>query len=62
MPRNRWLITQIWSRQRREHATLKRVEMYTYRDYGNIYRLTSLDEVDETFEWILLEAYMLGSI
>ena len=37
VPRIRWLNAQIWLRRRGEHPASQRVEMYTYREYGNIF-------------------------
>lgn len=40
---------------------MQRVEMYTYRDHGLIFRLRNIEEIDEALENLLHESYVLGS-
>ena len=58
--RKSWLILQIWLKRQADHPLLQRVEMYTYRDYGLILRLTEIEDVDEALENLIHESYVLG--
>jgi hypothetical protein len=55
------LILQIWLKRKADHPVLQRVEMYTYRDYGVIFRLTNLEDIDDALKNLINEAYALGS-
>jgi hypothetical protein len=59
--RKSWLILQIWLKRKADHHLLQRIEMYTYRDYGLILRLSNCEDIDEALEKLILEAYALGS-
>jgi hypothetical protein len=59
--RNSWLILQIWLKRKTNHHLLQRIEMYTYRDYGLILRLTDVADIDKALENLIHEAYILGS-
>jgi len=56
MTRKPWLILQIWLKRNAEHPLLQRIEMYTYRDYGLILRLTGLEDTDEALVNLITEA------
>ena len=59
MTRKSWLILQIWLKRKADHPLLQRIEMYTYRDYGLILRLSNIDDIDETLENLIHEAYYI---
>ena len=59
--RKSWLILQIWLKRKADHPLLQRIEMYTYRDYGLILRLTNREDIDESLINLINEAYALGS-
>lgn len=59
--RKSWLNLQIWLKRSADHPLLQRVEMYTYRDHGLIFRITNVEEIDEALENLLQEAYVMGS-
>jgi hypothetical protein len=61
MPRKRWLTGQFWLKKQAEHPRIYRVEMFTYRDYGHMFRLLKPEDMDESFMELLHEAYALGS-
>lgn len=62
VPCKRWLTGHIWLKRRAEHPSIQRIEMYSYRDFGHIYRLNTLVEIDIIFERLLHEAYVHGSL
>lgn len=59
--RKRWLNLQIWLKRRVDHPLLQRVEMYTYRDHGHIFRITEIEDLDQALVALLHEAYAVGS-
>jgi hypothetical protein len=59
--RKSWLILQIWLKRQADHPLLQRIEMYTYRDYGMIFRLTKIEDIDDALENLIHEAYAIGS-
>lgn len=59
--RKSWLILQIWLKRQADHPLLQRIEMYTYRDYGMIFRLTRTEDIDDALENLIHEAYAIGS-
>ena len=60
MPRKHWLEGYLWLRRRATHPSIHRVEMQVFRDYGHIFRLTQLADLDADLVALLHEAYMLG--
>ena len=42
------------------HPAIRRVEMQVFRDYGHIFRLTRLEDLDAALVELLYEAYVLG--
>ena len=60
MPRKHWLEGYVWLRRRAAHPLIHRVEMQVFRDYGHIFRLNRLADLDEDLVALLHEAYMLG--
>jgi Domain of unknown function (DUF5655) len=61
MPRKRWLTGQLWIRRQAEHPRIYRIEMFTFRDYGHMFRLLKPEDINESFMELLHEAYALGS-
>jgi hypothetical protein len=59
--RVRWLNLQIWLKRRADHTLLQRVEMYTYRDHGHIFRLSKIEDIDQALVTLLHEVYVMGS-
>ncbi|MFQ5943920.1 MAG: DUF5655 domain-containing protein, partial [Anaerolineales bacterium] len=62
MTRKKWLNLQLWLRREVSHPLLQRVEMFTYRDHGHIFRLQSPQDIDEQLVAFLRESYALGSM
>ncbi len=62
MTRKHWLEGYLWLRRRVEHPLIRRVEMHVFRDYGHIFRLTTLTDLDPELVALLHEAYALGSV
>jgi uncharacterized protein DUF5655 len=61
MPRKRWLDGYLWLRRQATHPRIRKIEMGIFRDYGHLFRLTRLDDLDEGLIDLLHEAYILGS-
>ena len=61
MPRKQWLTGHIWLKREAEHPMIYRIEMYTYRDFGHLFRLHNPEDVDESFLDLVHEAYALAS-
>jgi len=61
VPRKRWLDGYLWLRRQAVHPRIRKVEMGIFRDYGHIFRLTQLDDLDEDLIDLMHEAYILGS-
>jgi len=61
VPRKRWLEVYLWLYRRAEHPLIHRVEMHVFRDYGHIFRLARLEDLDEELKALLGEAYALGN-
>ncbi len=61
MVRRRWLVGHIWLKRPAQHPLIYRLERYTYRDYGHVFRLTRPEELDAPFLALLHEAYVMGS-
>ena len=51
---------QLWLRRRVSHPLLRKVEMYTYRDHGHIFRLRTSKDIDEQRVALIHESYALG--
>lgn len=62
VPRQRWLTGHIWLKRRAEHPCIQRIEMYIYRDFGHIFRLSKPEDIDIAFEKLLHEAYVHGTL
>lgn len=60
--RKRWLNLQLWLKRRVSHPHLQKVEMYTYRDHGHIFRLASPEDIDDRLIELLRESYAVGSM
>ncbi len=60
IPRKRWLEGYVWLRRRATHPLIRRIEMHVFRDYGHIFRLTRLADLDDDLIALLHEGYMLG--
>ena len=60
MPRKHWLEGYLWLRRRAAHPLIHRVEMRVFRDYGHVFRLNRLSDLDDDFVALLHEGYMLG--
>jgi hypothetical protein len=60
--RKHWLEGYVWLRRRAAHPLIRRVEMQVFRDYGHIFRLTTLNDLDPQLMALLHEAYVLGSV
>ena len=60
VPRKRWLDGYLWLRRQAVHPRIRKMEMGVFRDYGHIFRLTRLDDLDEDLIGLLQEAYILG--
>jgi hypothetical protein len=50
----------LWLRRQAAHPRIHKIEMGIFRDYGHMFRLTRLDDLDEDFQNLLQEAYILG--
>jgi uncharacterized protein DUF5655 len=61
MPRKRWLDGYLWLRRQATHPRIRKIEMGIFRDYGHLFRLTRLDDLDEGLIDLLHDAYILGS-
>jgi hypothetical protein len=61
MPRKRWLDGYLWLRRQAAHPRIHKIEMGIFRDYGHMFRLTRVEELDEDLVDLLHEAYILGS-
>lgn len=59
--RKSWLNLQVWLKRKADHPLLQRIEMYTYRDYGLIFRLSKIEDIDEALSKLIHEAYVMGS-
>ena len=59
--RKSWIILHLWLKRQADHPLLQRIEMYTYRDYGLIIRLTKIEDIDDALENLIHEAYAIGS-
>jgi len=55
-----WLEVVAWLKRPAAHARLLRIEMGVYRDYGHIFRLEKVEDLDEGLVKLLKEAYALG--
>ena len=60
MPRKRWLDGYLWLRRQAPHPRIHKIEMGIFRDYGHLFRLTRPDDLDESLEDLLHEAYIMG--
>ncbi len=60
MPRQHWLEGYLWLRRRAIHPLIHRIEMRVFRDYGHVFRLTRLADLDDELMALLHEGYMLG--
>ena len=60
VPRKRWLDSYIWLRRQATHPRIHKIEMGIFRDYGHIFRLIHLDDLDDDLVELLQEAYILG--
>ena len=59
-PRQRWLDGHLVLARRLEHPRFRQVQTFSPRNHRHLFRLTSLDEVDEEFRGWLREAYRVG--
>ncbi len=55
-----WLEGQFWLRRNAAHPRIQRVEMGVFRDYGHIFKLTRVEDLDDGLIKLLHEAYVLG--
>ena len=60
MPGKRWLDGYIWLRRQATHPRISKIEMGIFRDYGHLFRLTRVEELDDDLMDLLQEAYILG--
>ena len=60
VPRKRWLDGYLWLRRQVAHPRIHKIEMGIFRDYGHIFRLTRVEDLDEELADLLQEAYILG--
>lgn len=60
MPRKRWLDGYLWLRRQAVHPGIYKIEMGIFRDYGHIFRLKHVEDLDEGMIDLLQEAYILG--
>lgn len=57
-----WLNLNLWLRRRVTHDLLQSIEEYSYRDFGHLFRLRGLRDLDEELVGYFNEAYALGSM
>lgn len=57
-----WLNLNLWLRRKVPHPLLQRVEEYSYRDFGHVFRLRTLEDLDQDLVRFFNEAYALGSM
>lgn len=60
-PRKRHLGGHIWLKRPRSHPLVFRIESLLDRDFVHHFRLTHVEEVDESFCDLIREAYSVGS-
>ena len=60
MPRKHWLDGYLWLNRQTFHPRIHKMEMGVFRDYGHIFRLSRLDDLDEELVDLLHESYILG--
>ena len=60
--RKKWLNLQLWLKRETSHALLQKIEMYTYRDYGHIFRLRSPQDIDDRLGELIRESYAVASM
>ena len=58
--RKRWLDGYLWLNRQAFHPRIYKMEMGVFRDYGHIFRLSHVDDLDEALVDLLHEAYILG--
>ena len=62
MTRKKWLNLQLWLKRETTHPQLQKIESYTYRDFGHIFRLRSPEDIDDRLVSLLRESYAVGSL
>jgi Domain of unknown function (DUF5655) len=60
VPRKRWMDGYLWLRRQAAHPRIYKIEMGIFRDYGHVFRLTRLEDLDQEFIDLLQEAYIVG--
>lgn len=60
VPRKRWLEGYLWLQRQAIHPRIHKMEMGVFRDYGHIFRLSHIDDLDQTLVDLLHESYILG--
>ena len=60
VPRTRWLEGYLWLQRQAIHPRIHKMEMGVFRDYGHIFRLSHIDDLDQTLVDLLHESYILG--
>ena len=60
VPRKRWLDGYFWLKRQAVHPRIRKIEMGIFRDYGHLFRLTHLEDLDDDLVDLLQEAYILG--
>ena len=59
-PRQRYLAGHLWLKRPRPHPRVHRIESLLDRDFIHNFRLTSPEQLDESFRDLLREAYDVG--
>jgi hypothetical protein len=59
-PRRNWLDGHVVLARRYEHPRFRSVQTFSPRNHLHVFRLTSLDEIDDEFRAWLAEAYQVG--
>lgn len=55
-----WLEGYFWLRRQAAHPCIQRIEMGIFRDYGHIFRLARVEDLDEGLVELLHEAYAIS--
>jgi uncharacterized protein DUF5655 len=59
-PRRRWLDGHVVLARRFEHPRFRSVQTFSPRNHVHVFRLTSLNEIDDDFRAWMAEAYRVG--
>ena len=59
-PRQQWIDGHVVLARRLEHPRFRRVQTFSPRNHLHVFRLTSVDDVDDDVRMWLKEAYAVG--